>query len=81
MSEKTITSVVAIALAILGVAIVALLVSNNSNTGSVLGAGGKSFGGALACALSPITGGSCGGGGTQVTSTVNFDMSSLGGIQ
>ena len=84
MSEKTITSVVAVAMAIIGVAIIAILVSNQSNTGSVLGAGGKSFGGALACALSPVTGGSCGSGSAltpNVNSSINFDMSSLGGIQ
>lgn len=62
-------SVVTIVLALIGVAIIAVLVSNNANTGSVLGSAGKSFGGALGCALSPITGGSC---GTSVTSTISF---------
>jgi hypothetical protein len=78
VGEKTITSVVAVSMAILGVALIALIVSNKANTGSVLGAGGKSFSGALACALSPVTGGSC-GGGTNVTSSVSYDMSALGG--
>lgn len=78
MSEKAITSVVAVAMAIIGVAIIAILVSNQSNTGSVLGAGGKSFGGALACALSPVTGGSC---GTSVNSSVSYDMSALGSLK
>jgi PRD1 phage membrane DNA delivery len=62
-------SVITVLLAIVGVAIVAVLVSNNANTGSVLGSGGKAFAQALGCAVSPITGGSC---GTNVTSSISY---------
>jgi hypothetical protein len=63
------THIVAILLAIVGVAIVALLVSNHAQTGSLLGSAGKSFGGALGCALSPVTGQGC---GTSVSSKISF---------
>jgi PRD1 phage membrane DNA delivery len=62
-------SVITVLLAIVGVAIVAVLVSNNANTGSVLGSSGKAFAQALGCAVSPITGGSC---GTSVTSSISY---------
>lgn len=64
MGDKAITGFVAIIMAIIGVAIVAVLVSKNANTGSVLTAGGGAFSSILKTALSPIstTGSSLGGG-------------------
>lgn len=50
--------IVVIALAIVGVAILAVIVSGNSNTSGVIGAFGGSFSRALASALSPVTGNS-----------------------
>lgn len=47
---------VSIALAIIGVAFLAVLVSRNSNTTGVISASGNAFSGGLATALSPITG-------------------------
>ena len=49
--------VVTIAVAIVGVAILAVLVSRQSNTAGVIQAAGKSFSDALGVAVSPITGG------------------------
>lgn len=50
-------SIVTIATAIVGVAILALIVSNRSNTANVIGAAGRAFSGALGVAVSPVTGG------------------------
>lgn len=62
-------AIVTVLLAIVGVAIVAVLVSNHANTGSVLGAGGSALAQAIGCATSPVTGGSC---GTSVSSSISF---------
>lgn len=71
--------------ALIGVAIVAVIFSKKSQTGSVIGAAGNAFGGILAVAVSPITGqnyagtggqnfgGFTGGGGTPTVSSVSFD--------
>ena len=48
--------VVTVAVAIVGVAILAVLVSKNSNTATVIKSAGDAFSGALAVAVSPITG-------------------------
>ena len=50
--------VVAVLMAIIGVAILSVLLSNKSNTVNVLNAGSSAFSGALGTAISPITGGS-----------------------
>lgn len=55
MSELT-HSLTAIAMAIVGVAILAILVSRNANTSGVLGAAGSAFSGALSAAEAPVTG-------------------------
>lgn len=47
----------AVALAIVGVAVLAIIVSNNANTTGVIGATGTAFSNALGVALSPVTGG------------------------
>ena len=57
--------VVTIAVAIVGVATLAVLVSQRSNTASVIKAAGNAFTGALGVAVSPITGGN---GGSNVAS-------------
>lgn len=68
MKDELMTSLVTVATAIIGVAILAVLVSRNSQTANVLSAAGQSFGGALGVALSPITGsGSSFGGFAGVT--------------
>ena len=47
---------VTIALAIVGLGIVSVLVSKNSQTSSVIQAGGSAFGNSLAVAEAPVTG-------------------------
>jgi hypothetical protein len=54
MGEKLVT----IAVAIVGVATLAVLVSRNANTAGVIGAGGKAFSDALRAATGPVMGGS-----------------------
>lgn len=72
MSEQLITSVVTVLTAIIGVAIIAVLVSRNANTSGVLTAGGNAFSTALGTALSPVTGsgGFAGGGGLPTLPTL-----------
>jgi hypothetical protein len=60
MGDKAITSVVVIITAIIGVAIVAVLVSRQADTANVLTAGGKAFSSILQTAVSPVTGGGSG---------------------
>lgn len=57
-------SIVTIAVAIIGLATLAVIVSKNANTTGVIGAGGQAFNNALAVAISPVTGSnsSLGGG-------------------
>lgn len=50
------TSIVTVLLAIIGVAIIAVLVSGSAQTSKVLSAGGSAFSGILGSALSPVTG-------------------------
>ena len=74
MSDKMITSFVSIAIAVIGVAVIAVLVSKGANTGNVFGAIGTSISNMLCAALSPVTGNSCGGGGLtpSVTSSISY---------
>lgn len=55
--DNIITPMVTILMGIIGVAILATLVSNKSNTAGVISAGGNAFAGGLGVALSPIVGG------------------------
>lgn len=63
MSENIIGGVVTVLLAVIGVAIIAVLVSGRAQTANVLSAGGSAFGNVLSSALSPVTGGGLGFGG------------------
>lgn len=56
MSESLITSVTTVIMAIVGVAIIALLVSKNAQTGAVISSGSQGFSSGLLSALSPVTG-------------------------
>ena len=60
--NQLVNGVVVILTAIIGVAILSVLVSKNSNTVAVLGAGQQAFSGSLSTALSPVTGNSGLGG-------------------
>jgi len=57
MSDQIITSIVTVLTAIIGVAIIAVLVSKNANTTGVITSGGNAFSNALGTALSPVVGG------------------------
>lgn len=57
MSEQLVSSIVTVTTAIIGVAIIAVLVSKNAQTSQVIGAGGSAFSQALGTAISPVTGG------------------------
>jgi hypothetical protein len=61
--NNLLNSVVTVAVAIIGVAIVAVLVSKNANTSQVIGAASSGFSNALGTALSPVSGGGLGGFG------------------
>lgn len=63
MTDHLIASVVTVVTAIIGVAILAILVSRQSATTDVLRAGGDAFSGILGTALGPVMG----GGGGRVT--------------
>ena len=72
MSEQLITSVVTVLTAIIGVAIIAVLVSKNANTSGVISAGGSAFSSALGTALSPVTGYGSFGGGSAALPTLGL---------
>lgn len=54
--DKILTGGVSILIAVIGVAIIAVLVSNKSQTSQVISAGGTAFSGILSTALSPVSG-------------------------
>lgn len=72
MDDKLQNAIIGVLLAVLGVGVVGVLVSKLSDTPNVITQLGNSFAGAIKCAVSPITGGSCGGSSTLVTSTISF---------
>ena len=57
MSDQLIGGVVTVATAIIGVAIIAVLVGSNAKTSSVISSAGTAFSGALSAAEAPVTGG------------------------
>lgn len=58
MTDQLMTSIVTIATGLIGVAIIATLVSKNAQTATVIQSGGSAFSQSLATALSPVTGSS-----------------------
>lgn len=74
MGDKAITGFVAVIMAIIGVAIVAVLVSKNANTGNVLTAGGGAFSNILKTALAPVStsGGPLSGGVSSANLSQGF---------
>lgn len=67
MNDKAITATVSVLLAVIGLAIVAILVSGRSQTGGVLGAFGSAIGQLICTATAPVTGKTCG----SLTSSVS----------
>jgi hypothetical protein len=66
MLDQTISSVVTVMMAIVGLAIIATLVSKNANTTNVIGATARGFSGALTAAEGPVLSGF---GGLNVAGT------------
>jgi hypothetical protein len=64
MGEQLISSMVTVATAIIGLAIIATLVSRNANTAGVVNAGGNAFSGALLAAQAPVIGSGFNSAGT-----------------
>lgn len=62
--------------AVIGLAIVAVLVSQRANTANVISAGGNAFSRVIASAVSPVTGSASSTGYTGV----NWPVSQLGGL-
>lgn len=58
MGDQVISGVVTVATAIIGVAIIAVLVGSNAKTSTVIQSAGQAFSSALGVAESPVTGGS-----------------------
>lgn len=56
MGDRLISSLATIATGIIGLAIIAVLVSRNAKTSQVIGAGGSAFSGALEAAEAPVSG-------------------------
>lgn len=59
--DKLFAELGTIAMGIVGIAILAVLVSKNANTSQVIGAAGQSFATAIGAAVAPVTGGGFGG--------------------
>jgi len=55
MGKETIEGLVTVAVAIVGVAMIAVLVSKNANTANVLSAGGQALATGISAATGPIT--------------------------
>lgn len=74
-------SITAIAVAIIGVAIVAVIVSSNAQTPQVLQAAGSAFGGILQVAVSPVTnsGGATGTLGNLLTNSSGNYLNTFAG--
>ena len=68
MGKDIITNIVTVLVAIIGVAIVAVLVSKNAQTPQVLSAGGNAFANILKQAVSPVSG----GGGFAITQNASL---------
>jgi PRD1 phage membrane DNA delivery len=58
VGDQLIASVVTVATAIVGLAIIAVLVSNKASTAGVITAGGNAFANDLSAATNPFSGGS-----------------------
>lgn len=67
MGNEVVSGIVTIATAVVGIAIIAVLVSKQANTGSVISSATSGFAQDISAAVSPITGGGSftGGGAGQ----------------
>jgi hypothetical protein len=72
--------VVTVATAIIGLAIIAVLVSNKSNTSGVFAAAGGAFSNAVSAAVSPVTGNSAAPNVNAGSSSNGFNVGSGGNL-
>lgn len=72
---------VSIFVAIIGLAIVSVIFSKNSQTAGVIGAAGSAFSGILKVAVSPVTGGGGGVAASPGPSAANFATSGVNASQ
>lgn len=72
MENKAVSAIVGILTGVIGITILAVVVSNQSNTSNVITAGGNAFSGILKAAVSPLSGSS--------SSIGNGLVGNLGGI-
>jgi hypothetical protein len=63
VGDKAIEAIVSIATAIVGIAILATLVSKSANTSGVISTAGQAFARDIQAAVSPVTGGTFNGQG------------------
>jgi hypothetical protein len=71
MGEQMINQVATVAVAIVGLAIIAVLVSRNAQTGTVITSAGQAFAQDISAAVSPVVGG---GGGYGLSNFGGFTM-------
>lgn len=71
MGDQLIASVVTVATAIIGLAIIAVIVSNKASTSSVIQAGGSAFSQAISAATNPFSG-ATGTSGFQAPAGLQF---------
>lgn len=69
MGKTALEGIVTVATMIVGVAIVATLVSKNAQTADVITAGGKALSGALQAAIGPVSGSSTSAAATELGQT------------
>lgn len=70
--DQLTSALVTIAVAIVGVATLAVLVSKNANTAGVISSAGSAFSGALNAATGPVSGNQIGGGFSGTLPTYGF---------
>lgn len=73
MGKNLVEGLITVATAIVGLAIIAVLVSKNAQTGSVLTAAGSALGGSIQAATGPVTNG--GSSGTNLLSNSLYNYS------
>lgn len=72
MEKSGVEALVTIAAGVIGVAIIAVLVSKNAQTSQVIGSAGSAFSNVLSAATGPVT-------GKAASPVNNFGANSLGG--
>lgn len=72
MTEHLFTSITSIALAVVGLALVATIVGKNSQTGNVISAAGGALARDIGAAVAPVTGGGITGGLTSFGGFTNY---------